>query len=44
MNFLKNTEDIQDSLGNGGSRDQYRDKKSKDEDTGIMNIQTHLDL
>ena len=32
MNFLKNTEDIQESLGNGGSRDQYRDKKHKDED------------
>ena len=32
VNFLKNVEDIQESLVNGDSRVQYLDKKSKDED------------
>ncbi len=33
VNILKNSEDIQESLRNGGNRTQYHDKKRKDEDT-----------
>ncbi len=36
VNFLKNTEDMQESLGNGVSRDKYRNKKRSDDDVEVV--------
>jgi len=36
VNFLKNAEDMQESLGNGGSRDKYRNKKRSDDDAEVV--------
>ena len=41
VNFLKNSEDIQESLGHGGDRAQWRDKKLKSENAGTERAKTN---
>ncbi len=36
VNFLKNTEDMQESLGNAGSREKFRRKKRSDVDAEVV--------
>jgi hypothetical protein len=36
VNFLKNTEDMEESLGNAGSREKFRRKKCSDEDEKVV--------
>ena len=41
LNFLKNSEDIQESLGHGGDRAQWRDKKLTSENAGTERAKTN---
>ena len=38
VNFLKNEEDIQESLGNTGSREKFRSKTRSDEDAVVFKV------